>query len=69
MHPSNYPKKKVTPRRTSTNTTWEMRLEQVVENHEIISPPNGLLDFAMKERKERGEEREARGTQTREVGS
>ena len=46
-----------------------MRLEQAVESHEVISTPNGLLDFAMKERKESGEEREARGTQTREVGS
>ena len=46
-----------------------MRLEQAVESHEGISPLNELLDFAMKERKERGEEREARGTQIREVES
>ena len=45
-----------------------MRLEQAIESHEVISPPNGLLDFAMKKRNERWEEREARGTQTREVG-
>ena len=46
-----------------------MRLEQAVESHEGISPPNGLLDFVLKERKERGEERETRGTQIKEVGS
>ena len=46
-----------------------MRLEQAIESHEVISPPNGLLDIAMKERRERGEEKEARGTETREVRS
>ena len=57
---------------TSSWKPWRsssMRLEQAVESHEGISPPNELLDFVLKERKESGEEREARGTQTKEVGS